>query len=43
MTINDAVIILCEDCVWYDRCITPCDKFVKAVMEKDEEKDGGDS
>ncbi len=36
MTINDAMIELCEDCEWYDRCITPCDKFVKAVKEGEE-------
>ena len=38
MTINDAMIEICEDCEWYDRCITPCDKFVEAVSEEEEEK-----
>ena len=36
MTINDAMIELCEDCDRYDWCSTPCDKFVDAVSEEDE-------
>ena len=39
MTINDAMIELCEDCDRYDWCSTPCDKFVEAVTEKEDKEE----
>ena len=43
MTINDAMIELCEDCDRYDWCSTPCDKFIQEVTEKVTQNDKNQS